>query len=261
MSAQILNIIAKKALKDAAKKNINSKDPYFEEVPVYGRDGRPTGKVKKQKKGLPQGLSEHDGTVLKKVRRRAYRLDMSLFNLFGIRFGWSSVVGIIPVIGDFIDMFFAWNVVRTCGQIDGGLPPAIKSRMLFNVILDFGLGLVPFLGDLADAVFRANTRNAWILEEYLIKKSEAERKVQASHAAGHAGVANIDSNGTSPRRPDPVQTLSNGIQRLFNGSRSSPSDVEMGMNPASSGVTGNAGSNGNGRHQQHGAMESGVTRA
>src|SRR3569833_502649 len=59
-------------------------------------------------------------------------------------------------------MFFAWNVVRTCGQIDGGLPPAIKSRMLFNVILDFGLGLVPFLGDLADAVFRANTRNAWV---------------------------------------------------------------------------------------------------
>jgi len=64
---------------------------------VYGRDGRPTGKVKKQKKALPTGLSQNDASVLKKVRRRAYRLDMSLFNLGGIKFGWSSVIGIIPV--------------------------------------------------------------------------------------------------------------------------------------------------------------------
>ena len=116
MSGQLFNMVAKRVLKDTAKKNINSKvgvlsalplfsflntdmakDPYFEEVAVYGRDGRPTGKVKQQKKGIPAILSQHDGTILKKVRRRAYRLDMSLFNCFGIRFGWSSVIGIIPV--------------------------------------------------------------------------------------------------------------------------------------------------------------------
>ena len=66
-------------------------------VPVHDRRGRPTGKVKKQKRRLPDGLSENDQTVLKKIRRRAYRLDMSLFNCCGIRFGWSSVVGIVPV--------------------------------------------------------------------------------------------------------------------------------------------------------------------
>ncbi len=53
--------------------------------------------MKKHKKGIPEGLSQNDGNVLKKVRRRAYRLDMSLFDFCGFKFGWSAVVAIIPV--------------------------------------------------------------------------------------------------------------------------------------------------------------------
>lgn len=64
----------------------------------------------------------------------------------------------------------AYMVVHTCQQIDDGLPPSVKMRMIMNIVLDFGVGLVPFLGDVADAVFRANTRNAAILEEYLRQK-------------------------------------------------------------------------------------------
>lgn len=69
----------------------------------------------------------------------------------------------------------ALMVVQTCQKIDGGLPATLRARMMFNVMLDFGLGLVPFVGDIADAIFRANTRNAWLLETYLTKKMEAQR--------------------------------------------------------------------------------------
>ena len=65
-------------------------------VPASRLDGRPSRKLKRQRKALPPGISEHDGQVLTKVKRRAYRLDMSLCNFMGIRFGWSSVIGIIP---------------------------------------------------------------------------------------------------------------------------------------------------------------------
>jgi hypothetical protein len=75
-------------------------------------------------------------------------------------------------IGDVLDAFMAFMVVHTCGQIEGGLPQAVKARMYFNVMLDFGIGLVPFLGDVADAIFRANTRNAAILEEHLREKGK-----------------------------------------------------------------------------------------
>lgn len=65
-------------------------------------------------------------------------------------------------------------VYRTCCQVEGGLPTAIRVKMLINIILDFAVGLVPFLGDLADALFRANTRNAALLEEHLRQKGKKE---------------------------------------------------------------------------------------
>lgn len=61
-------------------------------------------------------------------------------------------------------------VVRSCEGIDGGLPAALRMKMMINVIVDFVIGLVPFIGDLADAVYKANTRNAVILETHLREK-------------------------------------------------------------------------------------------
>jgi hypothetical protein len=69
-------------------------------------------------------------------------------------------------------------VLRTCQKIEGGLPAEVTSKMYFNIILDFGIGLVPFLGDIADALFRANTRNAVVLEKYLRQKGAAALKAQ-----------------------------------------------------------------------------------
>ncbi|KIH93701.1 PH domain protein [Sporothrix brasiliensis 5110] len=237
MSAQLFNMVAKRALKDAAKKNINSKDPYFEEVAIYGRDGRPTGRVKKQKKGIPAILSRNDGKVLKRVRRQAYRLDMSLFNCCGIRFGWGSVIGFIPVVGDVIDLLLAYSVVTSCAKIDGGLPPALQARMYFNIMLDFGIGLVPFVGDVADAMFRANTRNAWVLEEYLIKKAETEQRLRQEKAQRdnqnnqqqrlgdgrplpNPGPAAGDGAGADPERPAPKKSF------WSSWGRSAPQDVQ-----------------------------------
>jgi len=113
---------------------------------------------------------------------------MSLFSLFGLRFGWSSVIGFIPWIGDVIDLYFAIQLVYLCQTVTGGLPPNITSKMWFNgtfatgprvcgsvadtgvVAVDFALGLVPILGDLADASWRCNTKNVSVLERYLKEK-------------------------------------------------------------------------------------------
>jgi hypothetical protein len=72
----------------------------------------------------------------------------------------------------------AMMVLRTCQQVEGGLPNEVKAKMLFNIVLDFGIGLVPFLGDIADALFRANTRNAVVLEKFLRAKGEKALKAQ-----------------------------------------------------------------------------------
>jgi len=179
MAAMLGKFVSKKILGETLENKFGQEDPYFESVPATRLDGRPSSKkAKKRRKALPHGISEHDGKVLTKVKRRAYRLDMSLFNCCGIRFGWSSLIGIIPVVGDILDAFMAVMVFRTCNQVEGGLPNNVRSKMMFNIILDFAVGLVPFLGDVADALFRANTRNAVVLEEYLRKKGAKALQVQ-----------------------------------------------------------------------------------
>ena len=116
---------------------------------------------------MPDYIPEHDAKILARVRSRAYRLDVCLFNFLGIRFGWSSVIGIIPVIGDVLDFLFALSVVRTCAKIKCGLTKADYSLMMMHLAIDFAVGLVPFLGDLVDAAYKANTKNLRVLERRL----------------------------------------------------------------------------------------------
>ena len=103
------------------------------------------GRMKKCKKLIPAYIPEEDAVLLAKVRKRAYHLDMALFNFMGIRFGWSSVIGIIPELGDVIDMLMAMNLFRSCCKVKGGLDSSTKMRMLMWIIIDFLIGLVPLV--------------------------------------------------------------------------------------------------------------------
>lgn len=174
MAGFVAKIVGKKILGETLENKFGKEDPYFETIPATRLDGTPSksGRTTRRKKALPPGISEHDGRVLTKVKRRAYRLDMCLFSFLGVKFGWGSVIGIVPAVGDVLDALLALMVMKTCLQIEGGLPPGLKSKMMFNIIVDFVIGLVPFLGDVVDAIFRANTRNAMILEEHLRQKGK-----------------------------------------------------------------------------------------
>lgn len=44
------------------------------------------------------------------------------------------------------------------------------SQMWANVAIDFLVGLIPFVGDLVDAMFRCNTKNVALLEKHLKQK-------------------------------------------------------------------------------------------
>ncbi|EHK99508.1 PH-containing protein [Glarea lozoyensis ATCC 20868] len=181
MSGFIAKYIAKKILGEKMENNFGKEDPYFESVPATRIDGKQSKKMKKMPKALPPGISEHDGKVLTKVKRRAYRLD-SGWSLLGMRVGWSSVIGIIPFVGDALDAFMALMVIRTCQQVEGGIPKSLNGQMMFNLALDFAVGLVPFIGDLADMLFRCNTKNAILLEDFLRKKGAKAMKAQGRTA-------------------------------------------------------------------------------
>ena len=76
----------------------------------------------------------------------------------------------MPAAGDAVDTALAANLVRKMRKVEGGLPSSVQLMMGINLLLDFLIGLIPFVGDLADAAMRANSRNVRLLEEHLDKK-------------------------------------------------------------------------------------------
>ncbi|KAK0646125.1 hypothetical protein B0T16DRAFT_329399 [Cercophora newfieldiana] len=209
----VVGILGKKALGRLKDKNVdtNSENPYMEKFPITNQRGEIV-KYKERERPIPEGLSANDVAILKKVRRKAYKWDMSFrFCCFRTRFGWSFIVGLLPFIGDFADLLIGLYIVKSCNKIDGGLPKTLSGRMMWNIMVDFGIGLIPFVGDLADAFYRANTRNAWLLDAYLTEKAGALKagKVQADDGSTiavpgelRAGNTNAQAQTGRGRQPD-----------------------------------------------------------
>lgn len=145
-------------------------DPYYEE---YVDD---KGKKKRRKREVPPGLSKRDIAVLKKVKKRAHYLDKG-FSICGFHFGWTFIIGFIPVVGDVTDAALNYFlVVRKAKQAE--IPGWLLRKMLFNNAVSAGVGLVPILGDVLIGVWKANSRNAMLLEEFLRIRGEEFLKIE-----------------------------------------------------------------------------------
>ncbi|EAW13105.1 DUF4112 domain-containing protein [Aspergillus clavatus NRRL 1] len=249
MSGALVSLVGKRILAESARNHFGQEDPYFEEVPA-SRLSRAFGKkTQKRRKAIPPGLSDNDRKILTQVKRRAYRLDYSLFNLCGIRFGWGSVIGLVPFIGDAGDAALAMMVVKTCENVDGGLPARLRMMMLINVLIDFFIGLIPFVGDLADAAYKCNTRNAVILEKHLRERGAKTLKAQRRNQEGTVDMSlpeefdryDESTVGEPPRHDDRAHTgpakpkaakhsQSNRSQnRWFGGASHREDDLETGV--------------------------------
>ncbi|KAL0636897.1 hypothetical protein Q9L58_004119 [Maublancomyces gigas] len=165
MTSLITKFVFQKILGENASNNQGREDPYFETVPTSRLTSSKPKNGRRQRKALPPGLTPEEERTLVKVKRRAYRLDMAFGDCCGMKIGWSSIIAIVPAIGDVLDMLLAMMVIRTASEV--GLPVSVKVEMILNVAFDFVIGLVPFLGDILDIAFKANTRNAIVLESYL----------------------------------------------------------------------------------------------
>ena len=60
--------------------------------------------------------------------------------------------------------------------------------MLVNNAISAGVGFVPFVGDIAIAAFKANSRNAALLEEFLRIRGEEFLKAENARTANAAIV-------------------------------------------------------------------------
>jgi hypothetical protein len=106
------------------------------------------------------------------IRRRVEMLEMLLERSFvipGINMpvGLDAVVGLVPVIGDFVTAAMGAYIVWEANNL--GLPKWKLWRMGGHILLDTLLGAVPVAGDLFDFLYRSNTRNLKIIKRHLDK--------------------------------------------------------------------------------------------
>ncbi|KAI1828335.1 hypothetical protein F4861DRAFT_178356 [Xylaria intraflava] len=195
-------LIQEKILKERLENKFGVDDPYFEQVPATRLDGGRSRKSKRVRKAVPPGISDHDAEILNKVKRRAYRLDMAFGSICGIKLGWGSLIALFPVFGDFADTFLGLLVIRTAKQVEGGLPLSLRLSMYFWLLIDLVIGLVPFVGDVADALVLANTRNAAALEAHLRQKGQRNLRSSGQHVPASDPSDPIEFDNLNSESPD-----------------------------------------------------------
>jgi len=157
-------------------------EKYTPEDPLYEFYTNKHGKQKRRKRQLPPGLSAHDAAILRSVKKRAHYLDKG-FSLCGMRFGWTFVIGLVPIAGDVANALINYVlVVRKARKAD--LPDWLVARMLFNNAVSAGVGFVPFVGDVLLAVYKANSRNAALLDEFLRIRGSEFLKMREAEVRG-----------------------------------------------------------------------------
>jgi hypothetical protein len=98
---------------------------------------------------------------LARVRQLAQLLD-ARFEIAGIRFGWDSIIGLVPVAGDLVTTAIGAYPLYIAHR--HGLGRLVRARMAGNLLLDWALGSIPLAGDLFDVGFKAHLKNAALLE-------------------------------------------------------------------------------------------------
>jgi len=83
-----------------------------------------------------------------------------------VRFGLDGIVGFIPGFGDVLGGLASCIIVLAA--YFRGVPMITIARMVVNLAIEVGVGLVPFFGNLFDIGWRANRRNYHLLERSLV---------------------------------------------------------------------------------------------
>ena len=90
-----------------------------------------------------------------------------------VRFGWDPIVGLVPWAGDLVTALVSCAILVQAHQMR--IPRVVQLRMLLNIMVDVLVGVVPFVGDVADVFWKSNTKNFALLEHHAAEVRPASR--------------------------------------------------------------------------------------
>jgi len=107
---------------------------------------------------------------LTRLRQLSENLDES-FTIPGtnIKFGIDALIGLVLGGGDLMGSLFSLYLLRTAIKMK--LPKSAILSIIFNIIIDTAIGIIPIAGDIFDIFWKSNKRNMKIIERNLVKSS------------------------------------------------------------------------------------------
>lgn len=81
------------------------------------------------------------------------------------RVGLDPLIGLIPGWGDAVGALFSCYVPYQAYRV--GAPPSLIFTMLTIILLEATVGVIPVVGDLVDAMVKANKVNVQMLKDHL----------------------------------------------------------------------------------------------
>lgn len=86
------------------------------------------------------------------------------FKVLGIRFGIDPLLNIIPGIGNYLATGISCYLFYIAWRLK--VPVVVYLHMVWNILVDFIFGVVPYIGIIFDLFYRSNVRNFVLLEKY-----------------------------------------------------------------------------------------------
>jgi hypothetical protein len=94
----------------------------------------------------------------------------------GVRFGLDPILGLIPGAGDWIGGVISSYFVLYALLLDA--KASVLGRMFINILLDILIGSIPVLGEVFDVYWKANLRNARLLDDFVNDPQKTETQSQ-----------------------------------------------------------------------------------
>jgi len=121
----------------------------------------------------------HSLTVDKSIERLGWLMD-DLFRVpvLGWRFGLDAVIGLIPGFGDTGTTLVSFYILASAVRYR--VPKITLLRMGLNIAIDYLVGSLPVVGDLADAWWKSNRMNVELLRKRATVSAEEARSGRLS---------------------------------------------------------------------------------
>lgn len=118
-------------------------------------------------------------TVEKGLERLGWLMD-DLFRVpvLGWRFGLDALIGLVPGLGDVSTSLVSFYILAAAVRYR--VPKITMLRMGLNILIDYGVGALPVVGDFADAWWKSNRKNLELLQKRATVSAEEARSGKAS---------------------------------------------------------------------------------